>query len=261
MSKILRIANIAALVMTIAVNYLSNSGAFNGVTIAELSGRYHTLITPAGYTFSIWGLIYLSLLAFIVYQGRGLFKGLKSEADELVLQIGWWFVISCLANSLWVIVWLFDYIWVSVIVMLVLLFSLLKIIVNTNMERWDAPKSIIIYFWWPFCLYAGWITVATIVNIAAYLTKIGWDGFGLSEVLWTLIMLIIAGAIYLFMIWSRNMREYALVGVWALIGIAVANWQTHTIISWVALVVSVMLLINTGIHGYRNRHASPFFRR
>ena len=258
MKRMLQITNALAIVVTIAINYLSNTGMVNGVTIAELSGRYQTLITPAGYTFSIWGLIYLSLLAFAVFQGQSLFKKVKPGEDDFVFQIGWWFLISCLANSLWVIVWLYDQIWLSVLIMLVLLFSLLKIVVNTNMERWDAPLGTIVFVWWPFCLYAGWITAATIVNFAAYFTKIGWGGFGLGEETWTWIMLVVAGILYLFMIWSRNMREYALVGIWALTGIAVANWSEYNSIAFTALFVALILLVNVGIHGYRNKKTSPF---
>jgi len=260
MKKLLQVSNIIALALTIAVNGIANTGIINNTTIPEQSNRYHTLITPADYTFSIWGLIYLGLVAFIIYQGKGLFKSSSQNLDDPVLQIGWWFVVSCLANSLWIYFWLNDAIAISVLAMLVLLFSLLRIIVNTKMERWDAPNSIIFFVWWPMCLYSGWITVATIVNVSAYLTKIGWDGFGLGEVDWTLIMLLVAGAIFHFMVWTRNMREYGMVGVWALIGIAMANYNKYDSITYTSLAIALILIINVAVHGYQNRHTSPFLR-
>jgi len=223
MKKALQIANGIALIATIVINYLSNTGVFNGNTMKTISDKYHNYFTPAGYAFSIWGLIYIGLLAFVIYTGRGLFKKVNDEWP--VLEIGWWFVTSCAANSFWVIAWLYDYIGLSVLLMIILLFSLLKIVLNTRMELDDLPLKKIAFVWWPFCLYSGWISVALIADIAAYLTKIKWNGFGISEIAWTLIMIVIAGILNLVMTWNRNMREFALAAAWALIAIAVSNWN------------------------------------
>ncbi len=103
------------------------------------------------------------------------------------------------------------------------LVSLVKIILNTRMELDDLPLKKIAFVWWPFCLYSGWITVALVADAAAWLTKIHWNGFGISGMAWAIIMIIVAGIINLIVTWNRNMREYALVGSWALIAIAVAN--------------------------------------
>src|SRR3546814_8546952 len=132
MKKILPIANGIALMITIAINYLSNTGIFNGNTMKTVSDKYFNYFIPAGYAFSIWGLIYLGLLGFVFYTGWGLFK--KDEQDPMLLKIGWWFVLSCLSNSLWVFAWLYDYTGVSVLIMIVLFISLLQIIVTYRME-------------------------------------------------------------------------------------------------------------------------------
>jgi hypothetical protein len=256
MKKTLQIANGVALIATIIVNYLSNTGVFNGNTMKTISDKYHNYFTPAGYAFSIWGLIYIGLLAFVIYTGKGLFK--KAEDEWPVWEAGWWFVVSCAANSFWVIAWLYDYIGLSVVLMVVLLFSLIKIILNTRMEFDDLPLKKISFLWWPFCLYSGWITVALIANVAAYLTKIKWDGFGISEITWTLIMIIIAGIINLIMTWNRNMREFALVGVWALVAVAVSNWNGEKPIVYCALTVAGILFISSSVHAYRNRASNWF---
>lgn len=257
MKKILPIANGVALIVTLIINYLSNTGIFNGQTMASVSARYQNHFTPAGYAFSIWGLIYIGLLAFVIYGGRSLFKNIPNE-DNSTLQVGWWFVISCIANCLWVVAWLYDYIGLSVVLMLVLLAALIKIIINTHMELEDAPFKKIAFVWWPFCLYSGWITVALIADIAAWLTKIKWDGWGISAITWTIILIIIAGVINLFMTWKRNMREYALVGAWALIAIAVANSNEVPSITWTAIVTAALLIISSGLHAYRNRKSLPW---
>ncbi|MGN6193415.1 MAG: hypothetical protein ACTHOB_00640 [Ginsengibacter sp.] len=255
MKRILPIVNGVALIITIAVNYLSNTGFFNGNTMKTVSDKYHNYFTPAGYAFSIWGLIYIGLIAFVIYSGRGLFR---RTADEWpVLEIAWWFVISCAANSLWVVSWLYDYIGLSVVLMIVLLLSLIKIILNTRMELDGLPLKKIATVWWPFCLYSGWISVALIADIAAYLTKIKWNGSGISEIAWTIIMIVVAGIINLIMIWKRNMREFALAGVWALVAIAVANWKTEKAIVYAAFIVGVILFVNLSIHAYKNRASNP----
>ncbi len=242
------ILNIAFLIITIFVNYLSNTGFFNGETMGSVSEQYENYFTPAGYAFSIWGLIYLALAGFVVYQAR-------EKNYETTAEIGWWFIVSCIANCLWVVSWLYEYTGLSLIIMTVILFSLLKIVINTRMELYSPGTKKIIFVWWPFCLYAGWITVAYIANTAAYLTKIGWDGFGLSEVAWTIIVIGVAGIINLLVVWKRNMREFALVGVWGLTAVAVANWTQEQTISYAALLMAFLIFISVAIHGYRNRHS------
>ena len=258
MKKTLQIANIIAFVVMVFVNYLSNTGAINNTTIGNVSDSLNTLFTPAGYAFSIWGIIYLFLLGFIIYQSRSLFK--KVRDDEFILKIGWYFVLSCVANVLWITFWLYGYVNFSVLCIFVLLYSLLKIILNNKMELWDAPISIIVFLWWPFVIYSGWITVASIVNVSAYLMDMGWDGFGISETTWAIIMIIIAGIINLLVIWKRNMREFGLVGIWALAAIAVANWEINQTVAYAAIFTAAILFGNVSIHGFKNRETSPFIK-
>ena len=132
MQKRLSVANIFALIVTIVLNYLSNTGIFNGNTMSTVSAAYQNLFTPAGYAFSIWGLIYLGLAAFVIYHAVVSFK--SNQENNVVLKVGWWFVISCIANCAWIFAWLYDYTGLSVIIMKMLLFSLVMIILKTRME-------------------------------------------------------------------------------------------------------------------------------
>lgn len=251
MKRTLQAANIIALIATVVINYLSNTGIFNNSTMASVSARYQNFFTPSGYAFSIWGVIYLLLAAFVVYQARGI-SG-RRETPVVVEQIGWLFVISCIANSAWVLAWLYDFTGLSVLIMTALLISLWLIILRTRMEMDVIPIKKIVLTWWPFAIYLGWISVALIANAAAYFTKIGWNGFGLSPITWTVIMICIAGIVYLGLTWVRNLRESAMVGVWALIAVAVANWGSTPAVVNAALIVSTIILISSGIHAYRNR--------
>jgi hypothetical protein len=258
MKKILQIGNGIAFFAMVFINYLSNTGAINNTIIGGVSDTYKTLFTPAGYAFSIWGFIYLLLLGFIVYQGRSLFVNVRDDA--FILKIGWWFIISCIANSLWVFCWLYGYTAMSCVCMFVLLFSLLRIVTNNNMEIWDAPISVIAFLWWPFVFYSGWITVASVANVSSLLVKNNWDGFGISPISWTIIMIIVATIINLYMVWTRNMREFALVGAWALAAIAYANYNENMTIVFAAITCVIILILNISVHGYKNRATNPFLK-
>jgi len=259
MKKVRAVANGVALIVTVIINYLSNTGVFNGNTMATMSARYPTLFTPAGYAFSIWIVIYLGLLGFVVYQGRTL-RG-NPEAGTVVAQVGWWFVLSCVANCAWVLAWLYDRTGLSVLIMIALLFCLLQIILRTDMELTDPPLRTIAAVWWPFCLYSGWITAALIANIFAWLTSIGWTGWGVPPAVWAIIMIGVAGTAYLFMTWRRNMREYAFTGVWALVAIAIADQHRSAAVTRVAVGMAAILFVSSSIHGYMNRSFSPWRKR
>lgn len=255
MKKTLQIANIVAFLVTIYFNYASSAGIFNDTTQADMSSKYQTLFTPAGYAFSIWGIIYLLLFGFIFYQARSLF--VKVRDDDFVLKTGWWFVLSCAANSLWCYLFVSDYVLLSVFVIFFLLCCLLKIVLNNRMELDDKPISVIAFLWWPFVIYSGWLTVACIANVSTYLVKINWNGFGLSPEFWTLFMIGVATSVNLIVTWSRNMREFALVGAWALIAIAVANWETVEILKVSALAAAGVLILSSSVHAFKNKDTNP----
>lgn len=252
MKKILQISNIVAFGVMVAANYFSNTGAINGETMASVSAEYENLFTPAGYAFSIWGLIYLGLAGFVTFQM------VTSRGREIAARIGWWFVISCILNISWIFAWLNFLTGLSVIIMTLLLLSLLIIVFRTRMELDDEPVSVIAFVWWPFSFYSGWITVALIANTSAYLTAIGWDGFGISGVFWTLIMIFVAAIINLLITWTRNMREFALVGAWGLVAVGVANKGDENLLFYTALAAAAILVISSGIHGFKNRKYSPW---
>ncbi|WP_400070849.1 tryptophan-rich sensory protein [Zobellia russellii] len=255
MAKTYSILNLFSVIVVILVNYVSQAFRLNGTTIGEISAKYDNLFTPAGYAFSIWGIIFLSLIGYSIFQVKRAFFS-KKESD-FINQTEYWFFIANMLNAAWVLAFVFDYTGLSVLIMLGILFSLIKIILNTNMERWDAPIEIITFTWWPICIYSGWIAVATIANISAYLTKLGWSGGSFSEKVWTLILLGIATAINLTITWKRNMREFALVAVWAFIAIFVRHQENYQLIAYSALFASVILFVSSMIHAIKNKDTSP----
>jgi len=258
MKRLLQILNIVTLLFTVGINYLFN-GTQGKLSIAAISAKYDNLLTPAGYAFAIWGVIYLALVIFAVYQCADWFK--KDRNTDFVLQIGWWFIIANLANAAWVWAFTSDQQTLALLIMVLIFFSLLQIVLRTNMERWDAPNPVIFYIWWPFSLYFGWINVAVMINISAYLTSVGWTGSPFNAEIWAILVLLVAAVIFITMIWKRNMREYANVGVWGIVAIAVKNWAEHPLVAWTAVAVSVVIFINASVHGYQNRETAPFSRK
>lgn len=223
-SVFLQGANLGALLMMIVVNALANILPLNGKTTAEISDSYPNLFTPAGYAFSIWGLIYALLLIFAVYQA------LPSQREKTFLhKIGFFFVLSCIANISWIFLWHYEQIILSLVPMFALLITLIAIYLRLNIGRSDAPSKEKLYVHLPFSVYLGWITVAPIANVAAALTAINWDGWGISDVAWTILVIIIAMMITLSVIIKRKDIAFSLVIVWALIGIIVKQIENQSI--------------------------------
>ena len=252
-TKFLTIFNTVALILTIAVNYFSNAGMLNGNSIKTISDRYASYFTPAGYAFSIWGLIYLGLTGFICYS---IIKRKDQKTQAIVTNIGWWFIFSCLANSFWVIAWLNDHLILSVILMVVLLFSLTVVIDRTRMELDAHPLKEYVFIYWPFALYAGWITVALIANVSALLTKLRWDGWGIPAQHWAVGMIVVAGLVNVIMVKSRNLREFAAVGIWALIAIANNGQPDNALIIYTCYGVSVVIFGFIIVNGMKSNKRS-----
>lgn len=251
--QILAIVNLVVLVALVTWNYYSNTGAINGKTIGDVSDSYDNLFTPASYAFAIWGLIFLALLVNGIYIVYCAFSNM--EETGFIANSAPWLIAANILNMAWVWLWISEHTAVSVLVMIGILLLLITAIVKLRMEIWDAPLKTIFFIWWPIDLYAGWISVATVANISAYLGSKGFS-WGMSEVSWTIIMIIVIVIINAWIVKYRNMREFAMVAVWALIAIAVRHWDKIPSIQWSATIAAATLLIIVSVHGYKNRHAS-----
>ena len=237
---LLQILNILALAATIVVNILANTIPIGGKATGELSALYPNLFVPAGITFSIWGVIYIMLVIFVLYQAKDLFKLKK---DPIVDQISWWFVVTALANIAWIYAWHYEQVFLSLLFMLVLLAALLKIYTRLGIGQRSVSRSEKYLVHLPFSIYLGWITVATIANVTALLVALNWNRFGLSEVFWTVLLLIIAAAITLAMMQRRNDVFFAIVVIWAFVGIFSRHVTTEGISSWFLLLVLLIAIV------------------
>jgi translocator protein len=209
---------IVALAATLYVNYLSNALPLNGQTPADISDRFPTLFTPAGYVFSIWGIIYLLLMGFVVYQVLP-----AQRSNAILLAIRPWFVASCVLNAGWIFAWHFNFFPLSLLIMLSLLAVLIHIyIVITDLElptNWAETLLVKL----PFRIYLAWICVASIANATILLTILGWRGEPLSEATWSALMIAVATGLGLWFIIKKRDLAFAAVLVWAFMGIANAH--------------------------------------
>ncbi len=253
MKKFYAITNLAIIIAVIAANSMASVRGLYGNTVGGISEKYDTLFAPAGYAFSIWGVIYIGLIAFGLFQFKRVFFDKKE--DEFILKIGPWLSIANLANIIWLWAWLSESLGLSLILMVIILFSLVIIILKLNMERWDAPFPVVAWIWWPLCIYSGWIAVATIANVSAYLVKLEWHAL-FSDLSWTIVMIIIAVVLNLLIILYRKMYVFAVVGVWALLAISIRHWDNIALLQWTALAGALVLFIVISVHAFKNRATS-----
>ena len=236
-----QVVNVLAVVAVIVVNWLANALPLNGLTQGEISDRFDVFFVPAGYAFSIWGLIYLGLIAFAVYQA------LPAQRENARLRrVGYLFALSCLANISWLFLWHYEVFVLTLVAMLALLLLLIGVYLRLDIgraqvggvERWLVDV--------PFSVYLGWITVATIANVTVVLDYLGWNGWGISPQAWTVIMLFAGLVIATAMSLTRADVAYSLVLIWAYVGIAVKHGDTPVVAvtAWVtAALIGLMLVI------------------
>lgn len=219
-----RAAVLVTYAVMIATNALANALPINGRTTGEVSDSYPNLFAPAGVTFAIWGLIYLLLGLHVLHQ-LGLFHGGSAVPGraELLDRVGVLFSLSSLANALWILTWHYDLILISTL----LLATLLALLIAITRVIPPAPTlrgRDLFLARVPFAVYFGWATVATIANVTVWLVSTGWDGFGLAESSWTVLILAVGAVIGVAVILRDRDVAYALVLVWAYGGI----WLKHT---------------------------------
>jgi benzodiazapine receptor len=229
-------AVIAALVATLAVNTAANLIPLNGQTTGEISDRFPVLITPPGYVFGIWGLIYTGLLAYGVYQA------LPARRDrERLRRIAWPFVLSCAANAAWIILWHYGQYRLTLGAMVGLLLALITIDRRLG-PAGELPADDLVFARLPFSVYLGWISVATIVNATVVLYDAGWDGAPLSPEAWTAALLGVGAGLGAAVGVGRGDAAYPLVLAWAFAGVAQKNAGVPLVgpMAWAATAVAIL---------------------
>jgi len=235
-----QIAVIVTILVTLIVNGLANALPLNGLNTGQISDQFKVYFVPAGYVFSIWGLIYLGLIAFAVFQA------LPSQRQNPRLRAtGWWISVGGLANSAWIFLWHYGHFGLTLIAMLILLATLLITYLRLGFGRTAVSRAETWAVRLPFSIYLGWITVATVANATDLLDYLKWDGFGIAPTLWMGIMLAAVLVIAVLMNFTRRDPAYALVILWALAGISVkfASVAAVAIPTWITFGLVALTLI------------------
>lgn len=239
-----------AVVAMIAVNAAANAIPLNGQTTGEISDRFEVFFVPAGYVFSIWGLIYLGMLAYAAYQA------LPTQATNPDLGgIGNLFVLSSAANIAWIFLWHYEFFPLTLVAMLALLGVLIAIYQRLDIGRARVSSTMKWLVHVPFSIYLGWITVATIANVTSLLYFLEWDGWGISPEAWTLIMLAAAVVIGAAVSVTKGDVAYAAVLIWAFAGIAVKHEDTAMVATaaWFAAAITAGLMLAGAFRSRRQR--------
>ncbi|MDX9947392.1 MAG: TspO/MBR family protein [Bacteroidales bacterium] len=219
--------NVVLFAGMLVMNYLANALPLNNKTTGELSDSFPNLFVPAGLTFSIWGVIYILLLLYVIFQ-------FKDSNALTVSKISLAFGISCVLNALWIVFWHYGKLPLSLLVMAGLLASLIYI----NIAIRDLPFGIIKA---SFGIYLGWICIATIANVTAVLVTSGWNGFNISHEEWTIIMIAVGTLLVALTIYRLNNPFLGLAVVWAFLGIAIKRQDDYRTILITAIIAMVII--------------------
>jgi hypothetical protein len=244
---------IIAVIATLVMNGLVNALPLNGQTSAEVSDKFQVYFVPAGYVFSIWGVIYLGLILYAIYQA------LPAQRENPRLRAtGYLFALSCLANISWLALWHYERFPLTLVVMGALLFLLIVIYrrLGFGVVRVSAAERWLVQL--PFSIYLGWVSVATIANVTVVLDSLNWGGWGISPEIWTIIMLLVGIGLAFGMAFTHGDVAYGLVLIWAYVGIAVKQQDTPTVATaaWIAVGL-VFMAVASGVYLRRRTEQQP----
>ena len=242
-NTIRQIIVIFSVLATITVNILANAIPLNGLNTGEISDRFQVYFVPAGYVFAIWGLIYIGLIAYAIFQA------LPSQKENPRLQrTGYLVAASGAANITWLFFWHYQLFPLTIVAMLILLGLLIAIYLRLGIGKTPASTAETWSVRIPFSVYLGWITVATIANITDLLYFWNWNGFGLPPEMWMLLILIAVIVISSLVSLTRRDLAYNLVIIWALVGITAKHSNVALIAA--ASLVTAMCVAVVMIYGY-----------
>ncbi|WP_280770242.1 TspO/MBR family protein [Salipaludibacillus daqingensis] len=243
--KLIYWINVASLVAVIVINALANILPFNNLTTGDISDQLNVLFTPAGYVFSIWSVIYLFLVFWVV---RPFFTKHKKD-QQAYLNVGYAFLVNAILNIGWLLLFHYEFFVTTLFVMVALLINL--IVIYRRIHSVDGTS---VWMRLPFSIYIGWISVATIVNVGIFFNTIGFEqGFVLSPEAWSIALLIIALLLGAWFTISQKDVIFPLVFIWAFIGIGLERYSEYPALGLSAFVVAGILTAFTVINFFLNK--------
>jgi hypothetical protein len=231
--------NIVTAMAMIAVNGMANALPINGLNTGQISAFYPNAFVPAGFTFSIWLVIYILVIGFCIFQISG---SRIRENKEAVERIGSLFALTNILNASWILAWHYRMVSLSLLIMLLLLLTLVAIHLRLPIPDTSRPMQNRIWIQGTFSVYLGWIMTATIANTTAWFVDKGWKGSPLSEETWAIIMILAAGLLSFLMLSRRKNRIVPLVTVWSAGGIIARQYGANGF-NGVALTGSIVCIV------------------
>lgn len=229
-------------IVVIVINALANILPINGYNTGQISGFYPNYFVPAGFTFSIWGIIYLLLLNYLIsFTYFTIRKNSFPEIKKYLDAITPYYWVTCILNAFWILAWHYLQVGLSVLIMLTFLYCLIKIFILMQELATGIKPLYLFLLKTPFSVYIGWISVATIANITALLVSLKWNGFGIDPIYWTLVMISIAILLSAYFIIQYKNIAYPLVVIWALWGIKASQGSKSALINQLT-VIGILVL-------------------
>ncbi len=236
--SIRQIGVICATVIMIVINTLGDLIPYNGITSREVGDQLEVYFAPSNYTYSIWALIIAGLIAYSIFQALS-----SNKEDPFLRKIGWLYVASCLVNSGWMVFWHYKNFFLTMVVILVLMVMLIMIYKKLNIGKEKVKPGMRIFVHLPFSIYLGWITLTLLGNITYFLHAFGWDGFGLDQRIWAVVLIVLSVVTAELIAFNRQDLAFLAVFVWTLAGIAQAQYGVSPVFEAACAAIIFIVII------------------
>ena len=239
------ILNLVGFALVLTFNALANILPINGYNTGEVSAFYPNYFVPAGFTFSIWGVIYLLLMGFVICSLLAALPSFPTQARKVIAKASPLFLLTCLLNAGWIVAWHYLFLGLSLFIMLIFLITLIKLFLTINKTKFELRPFYRFWIYHPFVVYLGWISVATIANFTALFVGIGWQGEPFAATTWSILLIIIAMLLGIILVGVKKEPAYGFVLAWAFFGIYSSQLKDAPVVGYTAAIASSFILALT----------------
>lgn len=239
------VLNLLGFAVVLTMNALANILPINGYNTGQVSAFYPNYFVPAGFTFGIWGIIYLLLMGFVICSLLAALPSFPAQARNAIAKASPLFLLTCLLNASWIVAWHYLYLALSLAIMLAFLFTLIKLFLTLKVFKSELNLFYRFWIYHPFLVYLGWISVATIANTTALFVGIGWQGEPLMAQNWSIILIVVALLLGIIMVGGKKEPAFGFVLAWAFFGIYSSQLKEVPMVGYTAAVASSCILALT----------------
>jgi hypothetical protein len=239
------ILNFLGFALVLTMNALANILPINGYNTGQVSAFYPNYFVPAGFTFGIWGIIYLLLMGYVICSLLSPLPSFPENARKLVVKTSPYFLVTCILNASWIVAWHYLYLGLSLFIMLAFLVTLIALFLAINKSKFELRPFYRFWIYHPFVVYLGWISVATIANFTALFVGIGWQGEPFAAISWSVVLITIALLLGVILVGVKKEPAYGFVLAWAFFGIYSSQLKDASIVGYTAAIASSFILALT----------------